>query len=339
MLELRAGTDLTIDKTPYLTSGAVLIQPTGGAVQVAAQAATLIVASGAAQLAVGAPATGLLAKVYAGQAELDIPGNPPAPIAAPRQVILVAETRLPVTALPLHYLDADPWDHQYLSEAEVVSTQLGAAANGFNSQVPPGQGKDAAFYQALLPNLGGQPDFATAFASVQRSQPGGAGAAAKPGDYLIASVIALRGTRGTFESRLNDEMVFSGQGAPWGFVAYDQGVTDLTGVLNDVLGAIGRASLPVGGGPASQIAIGPPATNPPLATTRPPGRTSTPTTTATTTPSNPRQPRPPTTTTTTTAVPLIQLPVPVLPGPLGSLLNPLLDPLIQALNNLLGGHH
>jgi hypothetical protein len=40
-----------------------------------------------------------------------------------------------------------------------------------------------------------------------------------------------------------------------------------------------------------------------------------------------------------TGPPLIQLPVPVLPGVLGTLLNPLIDPLIQALNNLLGGKH
>ncbi len=338
MLQLGTGADFTIDKTSRLASGAILIQANGPALQVLAQAATLVVASGVAQLAVGSAATGLLVKVYQGQAHLDIPGNPPAPVAAPRQISLVPETRLPVTAVPLHYLDSDPWDHRYLSEAEVISTQLGAAASGFNSQVPAGQGKDAAFYQALVPNLKGEADFPSAFASVQRSQPGGTAAAgaAKPGDYLIASVIALRGASGTFESRLTSELVFSRQGAPWGFVAYDQGVTDLTAVLNDVLGAIGRAALPVGGSGASQIAIGPPVTSPGSPTTRP-VRGSAPTTTTTTAPSNPGQPRPPTTT-TTAPVPLIQLPVPVLPGPLGSLLNPLLDPLIQALNNLLGGH-
>lgn len=297
--------------------------------EVSALAANFVVGSGVAQLAVGSVADGVLAKVYVGSAHLDIAGNPPARISAPREITLAPETRLPVQAQPLRYQDSDAWDHMYLSDAEVLSTQLGAAATGFDAQVPASEGHDPVFYQALLPALVAQPDFATAFASIEHTP--AAGLSAKPGDYLIASVIALRGTRGTFQSRLTDELVFAGQGAPWGFVAYDQGVTDLTGVLNDVLGAIGRSS-GSSGGPASQIAIGPPAASTP--STRP--RTTP--TTVTTIPANPRQPRP-TTTTTTVPPPLIAAPAPVPPGLLGSLLNPLLDPLINALNNILSGHH
>jgi hypothetical protein len=333
VLQLRTGTQLVIGKTPRLAMGDLLIQAIGHPVQVSAQEATLVVPAGVAQLAVGTVATGMTAKVYEATSHLDIAGNPPAPIAAPRQITLTPQTRLPVQATPLQYQDSDAWDHLYLATAEAVSTQLGAAGTGFNAQVPANQGKDAAFYQQLVPTLIGRADFVSAFDGVQRQQPVGPAPAAKPGDYLIASVIALHGTNGTFNDRLTNELIFSAQGAPWGFVAYDQGVADLTGVLNDVLAAIGRAALPFTGAPASQIAI-PPPSSPSTPTTRP-NRQATPTTRPATTTTNPRQPRP--ATTTTTIPPSLQLPVPVLPGPLGAILNPLLDPLIQALNNILAG--
>ncbi len=335
VLQLRNGTQLVIAKTPRLASGSVLIQAVGEPVQVSAQESTLVVPAGVAQLTVGTVATGMTVKVYEATSHLDIAGNPPATIAAPRQITLTPQTRLPVQASPLQYQDSDSWDHLYLATAVAISTQLGAAAIGFNAQVPSNQGKDAAFYQQLLPTLSGRADFVSAFDGVQRQQPVAPAPAAKPGDYLIASVIALRGTNGTFTDRLTNELAFSAQGAPWGFVAYDQGVHDLTGVLNDVLAAIGRAALPFTGAPASQIAIPPPPSSSSSPTTRP--RQSTPTTrTITTTPANPRQPHP-ATTTTTVPLPLLQLPVPVLPGPLGAILNPLLDPLLQALNNILAG--
>jgi hypothetical protein len=333
VLQLRTGTQITVDTTPQLTGGAVLIQPVGRELRVAAQRATLVVPAGVAQLDVGSIAASLTAKVYQATSHLDIPGNPAVAIAAPRQITLTPETHLPVGASPLQYLDSDAWDHLYLATAMTVSAQLAAAANGFNAQLSANQGKDAAFYQQLLPALSGRSDFVDAFSSAQKQQPIGAAPAAKPGDYLIASVIAMRGTRGNLESRLSNELVFVAQGASWGFVAYDQGVTDLTGVLADVVAAIGRAALPFTGAPASQIAIGPPGggTTP---TTRPGTRPPPTTTPPTTIPSNPRPPRP---VTTTTTPPGGLLPVPLLPGPLGSILNPLLDPLIQALNNILAG--
>ncbi len=337
VLQLRTGTLLTVDKTPRLTAGAILIQANENEVRIAAQRATLVVPSGVASLDISTAAT-LTAKSYKATAFLDIPGNPAADITAPRQVVLAPDTHLPVTATPLKYSDSDSWDRQYLASAAAVSTQLATAATGFNAQLTANEGKDASFYQQILPGLSGRPDFVAAFAGAQQQQPIGAAAAAKPGDYLIAEVIALRGTTGNFGDRLGSEMVFFAQGAGWGFVAYDQGVTDMTGVLNDVLAAIGRAALPfTSGTPSSQIAIGPtpgPTTN----TTRPSSRPTTPGPT-TTTPVNPRPVHPTVTAPTSPQLPVLQLPVPVLPGPLGNLLNPLLDPLIQALNNILKPHH
>jgi hypothetical protein len=333
-LQLRAGSQLVVDDKLRLLSGAVLIQPAGEAIQVSTEDVTVVVPSGVAQLAVAPGATTTTTvKVYQSTSQLDVAGNPTEPVSAPRQVVVTTESTFPIPATPLKYQDTDGWDHLYLAPAITISGQLAAAASGFDAQVPANQGKDAAFYQQLVPALSGNGDFVTAFGAAERAQPAGSAPTAKPGDYLIASVIAERGAHGTLSSRLTDELAFWYEGAPWGFVAYDQGVNDLTGVLDDVLGAIGRATLPFTGPPPSQIAIGPPPTSPP--TTKP---SRTPTPVGTTTTINPRLPRPPPTTTTTTAPPpLIQLPVPVLPGSLGTLLNPLLDPLIQALNNILGG--
>lgn len=332
VIQMRAGTDISIAKTPRLTAGSILIQPMGSTVDVLAQDATFVVPSGVAQLAVGSIATGVIAKVYLGTSRLDIPGNPPAPIQAPRQITLTPETRLPVQALPIQYQPTDPWDHLYLVQAETISSQLAAAATGFNAQVPASEGDKASFYQQLLPALSGQPDFATAFATIETEQP-----ATQPGAFVIASVIALRGTAGSFVERLNNELVFFSQGAPWGLVAYSQGVMDLTGVLNDVLAAIGRAVVPISGAPASQIAIGPPPTSSGGTTpVHPNGRPTTITPSTTVAPATP-SPHPTPTTSPAKAPAGLQLPVPVLPGILGSLLNPLLDPLIQALNNILAG--
>jgi hypothetical protein len=333
VIQMRVGTHLTVNKTPRLTSGSILIEPTGTTVRVFAQDATLVVPDGVAQLTVGSITTGLISKVYMGTSQLDIPGNPPAPIKAPRQIILTPETRLPVEALPIQYQDSDLWDHLYLSEAETISSQLAAAATGFNAQVPASEGDEASFYQQLLPGLDGQPNFASDFETIEHEQlvspP-----AAQPGAYLIASVIALRASAGTFEDRLSGGLIFFSQGAPWGLVGYDQGVMDLPGVLNDVLAAIGRATLPITGAPASQIAIGPPpAVGGAAPHTGGSPTTTTPATSATT-PAGRNQPA------SSKKVPppaITPLPVPVLPGALGSLLDPLLDPLIQALDNILSG--
>jgi hypothetical protein len=335
VLQLRAGSLLIVDDALRLLAGPVLIQPTGRPLQVAALDGALVVPSGVAQLAIATGGSSLTAKVYQATAQLEVTGNAPESVAAPREVTIGPDSPLPVAATPLRYQDSDPWDHLFLAPAEAISAQLAAAAAGFDAQVPANQGTDATFYQRLVPSLSAESDFASAFDAVQHAQPLGPAPAAKPGDYLITTVIALRGTRGTFSNRLHDELVFSAQGAPWGFVAYDQGVNDLTAVLNDVLAAIGRASLPFTGPPGTQIALGPPTTAPP--TTRPSRPATTTPTTASPNPGQPRPPLPTPTTTTTAPPPAGILPVPVLPGPLGQILNPLLDPLIQALNNILGG--
>ncbi|MGH9125935.1 MAG: hypothetical protein ACRDZ8_14585 [Acidimicrobiales bacterium] len=338
MVLMRPGTNLVLGPTLRLVVGDILVQPAGHTIKVATPEATLVVPSGAIQLAM--PTAGNLGvKVYQSTANVEVAGSPPVAIAAPRQVVLTSQTQPPLQVVPLQYRDDDTWDRQYLAQAVEVSTQLAAAATGFNAQIPAADASDVAFYQALLPQLAGRADFVQAFDAVIQHQ-ATPSAKSMAGDYLMASIIALRGARGSLQDRMNAELAFFAQGAPWGFVAYDQGVTNLSGVLSDVLGAIGRATLPSSGS-SPQIAL------PPLSTTSPttvPPATKTPTSTPTaigppvTTPTTvPATPTKPTGPTTTTVPPLIQLPVPIIGGPLGNVLDPLLDPIIQTLNNILAG--
>ena len=336
MLELRAGSHLTIDKVPRVSDGDVLIEPEGRGLSVAAGTSTLAVSAGAAQLS--RVSGDLTAKVYKATSMLEIPGNPPLVVTAPREAVLTISSRLPISATPLTYAEGDSWDRRYLATVESFARQLSAAATGFDAQLAPGQGHDAPFFQQLVPALAQRPDFPPAFQVIQALQPAGAAAPSTPGDYLIATVIALHGTRGTLTDRMHDELLFKAQNADWGLVAYDQGVPDLLAVLNDVLAAIGRAKLPFAGGSA-QVAITPTTPSSPLPT----GRSQLPIPT-TATPTNTAPSRNPTSShqqpTTTTSPPLLQLPrLPANGDPLGPILNPLLNPLIDALNALLAGHH
>jgi hypothetical protein len=335
-LELRAGTHLTMDKVPRVTDGDVLIEPEGRALSVSAGTSTLAVPTGAAQIS--RVSGDLTAKVYKATSTLEIPGNPPLVVTAPREAVLTISSLLPISATPLTYAEGDSWDRRYLATVESFARQLSAAATGFDAQLAPGQGHDPAFFQQLVPALAQRADFVPAFQVIQALQPSGASAPSTPGDYLIATVIALHGTRGTLSDRMRDELVFKAQNADWGLVAYDQGVSDLLGVLNDVLAAIGRAKLPFAGGSA-QVAITPTTAITPL----PAGRAQLPipTTAAPTTTTQARGSAfPHQLPTTTTSPPLLQLPrLPAKGDPLGPILNPLLNPLIDALNALLAGHH
>lgn len=327
VVELRSGTALTIDKVSRLTAGGLLIEPAAHPVHVASANATLVVPVGAAQLAMNPGLDGgLTAKVYKERSSLQIPGNPALGIAAPRQALLKITSRLPIPATPLQYDDTDPWDRRYLATVEAFSRQLTAAATGFNAQLPSSQVHDAAYYQRLLPDL-------TTALVAQNLQD--QAAPVKPGDYLIALSLAMRARRGTFADRLHQELAFQAEGADWGLVSVDQGVTDLGPVLNDVLAAIDRASLPFTTPGSGQVAFGPaPPTAPAIspATTRPrPGTKTTPTSVPAVANRFPTQISIP----PTTAAPILGH-LPKTGTPLDPLLDPLIDPLIDLLNRILG---
>lgn len=154
----------------------------------------------------------------------------------------------------------------------------------------------ASFYESVLPALAEEREFGDDLVQGRA-----------PGEVLVGAAITVQGQRGTFRERWESVFAFRDAGAAWGIVALDQGVSSGP-VLDTVQLAIS--------GPA-------PAEPAPVTTTTPPPPTTTvavdvppsvdPTTTTTTVP----QPTPP-------------------PPPEDGLLTPLLTPVEQLLDDVLG---
>jgi hypothetical protein len=312
-----------MDATPFLETGDMLVEPGRQPIHVQTDLAVADVTSGATRLT---RTLGLTVKSYVSTSALEAPGRPVLPVRAPRQANVAAKDLLPESAVPLAYDAHDPWDHRYLARAEALGNQLQLAATGLDNQLAPDAGQAPAFYKALLPALDKQVGFDDAFYRIQEAAvPIGQPSFATPGNYLVATVIALHGTAGSFAERMTEEFGFARQGADWGLVAYDQGVADDASIPAEVLAAIDRAplqfALPPGqaifsAGPTttvlpSLLASPPTVARPPAPTHSqpPPGQSS---------PTLPQAPSPP-------------------PLPGNNLVSPLLDPLTNAVNQTLGG--
>jgi len=273
---------------------------------------------------------GLTVKAYISTASLVAPGRPALAVRAPRQASVTDRDLLPQSALPLAYDDTDPWDHRYLASADALGRQLTADVRGFDAQLTPSQGHTPGFYKLLLPRLNGQAGFDAVFSKVQGSAttPGQPGVAT-PGNFLVGSAVALEGKMGTFAERWLSEFAFAGEGANWGLVAYDQGVTNTPVLSDEVLVAIGKAplifTLPL---PQRTLQLGLQA-NAGTTTTAPGTTTPSPLKKRTTPPTSSPPP-----TTPPPSGPLPQVPVTGI-SPVDKLLDPLLNPLVDTLNNLL----
>jgi len=142
-----------------------------------------------------------------------------------------------------------------------------------------------------------------------------------PGETLVGAAITLEGARGTFTERWGAVFGFRDEGAPWGLVALDQGVSRVP-LLATIDGSISR-------GP-TQFASGPP-TGAPSSLAPPRGGSATTVARATTTTTTPARPRPGTATTTTitprttltTVVGPINTGAPVIDGTISSLVDTL----------------
>lgn len=244
------------------------------------------------------------AAVYRGSATFDSAGQARS-IPALRTLEVSALGRPPAAASPLKVDDTntDPWDRQFLGEAIDLGSTLDRYSTTYSQTIGVSNGVTIGGYKAALPSLVDEADFTPALLA-ESPHP--------PGEFFIGAAIASLSRRGSFADRWRDAFAFHDAGANWGFVALDQGVaTDpLLSTIQDALNAtpfafaqVGRTPATVGTAPTTAGAG--PSTTPP---TRPVGGPTT---------------APPTTPPPTTTIP-----------PSGS---PLVDGIVNDVNNLLGG--
>lgn len=307
-----------------LVSGDVLVLASGDAATVVAGDSTVQV-TGAAKVSKD---LAVVVAVYQGAAGVESAGRPVS-VPALRQVTVPAPG-LPSRPTPLAFSASDSWDQRYLGDAMDLGNQLAARSKGFSAQLPAGTAT-VAFFRQLLPGLASQP-FDESLLVAGRA----------PGETLVGAAITLEGTKGQFPERWAAVFGFHDDGAAWGLVAVDQGVSRGP-LLSAVDAAIARvpgiggqtvAGAPSGGGgggvaaPALQSSTGATPTTVPARPASAGGQTA-PAPTPSPTPLVPSTPSPlATPTPTPTPTPAV--------GPLNTGI-PLLDDTVRAVVEALTG--
>lgn len=315
-LELRSGTDLelraaTADERArtVLVSGDLLVRSPQQPLTVTSGDEEVMV-SGTARISRG---LALVVATYDGSATVSSAARSII-VPALRQVAVPAAGLFPVRPSPLDFSSEDGWDQRYLSGAIGLSAELLARSRGFSAQLAPTEGRTAAYFRSLVPRLAAEPAFQGSLVSGARV----------PGETLVGAAITLEGVNGSFADRWAAVFGFHDEGAPWGLVAMDQGVSRVP-LLATIESAIGRTppSFALAKPGADPTSLAPP-------TTRPSSAAAAVTTTSTTVAPSVR----PTTPTTT---PVVLAPTTVAPtGPLNTG-TPLIDNTANALVNTLNG--
>lgn len=313
-MELRTGTDVEFRATdagegfrPTLLGGDVLVRAPEQPLTIFSGDEEIVV-RGATRVSRG---LALLAATYEGSATVSSAARSLV-VPALRQVAVPAAGVFPVRPSPLEASPDDTWDQRYLSAAIGLSAELQARSRGFTAQLAAGEGKTVNYFRELLPRLAGEPAFQASSLNALRP----------PGETLIGAAITLEGTRGSFADRWAAVFSFHDDGAPWGLVAFDQGVSRVP-LLELIESAVRRGptnfALAEPGRPPSSL---------PTPTTRPPAPRPVVTTTTV-----PRAARP----TTPTTIPPATTPTTIAPtGPLNTG-TPVIDDTVNALVNTLTG--
>lgn len=260
-LELRSGSEVVLDAQPAgpaganlrpsLLSGDLLVTAGAGAVSVGAAADTdVTVAGGAARLGRGAAVS---AASYTAQVTVASTGRS-LEVRPLRQVSVPSAGLLPGRPSPLVYKGGDSWDQRFLGDAIDLGIQLVSRSRGFTAQLGPTEGHTPGFYRQILPALENEPAFGDASLDPQRS----------PGETLVGLAITVQGRRQGFADRLRDVFAFHDDGAAWGLVALDQGVSRAP-LLSGVDEAIGRGPLSAAEAPPRPVPV--PSATPPAGTT------------------------------------------------------------------------
>lgn len=304
-LELAEGANLRLSDPPSLLSGRVVVVPGSTRPVPVEVAGTRVTALGPARLDRDLAVT---AASYRTGLRLDSAGRrlrvPPL-----RQATVAALGELPSQVDPIAYDAGDPFDREYLAGAADLGAELDARSRGLTASLARGEGRTPGFFRLLLPELENEPAFGVGSLAPGRDA----------GETLVGIAIALRGSGGTFATRVQEVFAFRDAGADWGLVALDQGVDEIPQVVSTVDQAIGRAPLAFAPPPSTRPASGPPVQAPE--------------------PAAPPPTSPPPAAPVTTTPPPVTVPPPVVPGPVAPPVTqpPLLAPITDLLVGLLPG--
>lgn len=246
-VSLRKGTQVKLTQapnssidSPTLVAGDLLVEAPRGRVVVNAGDSDVVVEAGAARLA---RSPSLVVGTYSGTAMVTSAGRG-LQVPALHQATVVAVGLLPSQSSPLVYTTGDSWDERFLGDAIQLGDELAARSRGFTAQLRPGQDTNAGFYRQLIPALETQPDFGSTVVA-----PGG-----PAGETLVGLAITAEGSKGSFTDRLQQVFAFHEDGAAWGLVALDQGVSrvKILATVDDALGR-GPSLLAAPVAPAQQV--------------------------------------------------------------------------------------
>ncbi len=253
-VELRAASNVELAKAansrppevkPMVLGGDVLAT-TGEAELGLTAGAVGVLVRGAAKVSMTAQS--VVVSSYTGSAEVTAAGQT-ITVPALRQVVVPAAGPV-ATPTPVAYHADDAWDMRYLGDAIALGNELDARSQGFSAQVGTTDGRTPDFYRRLLDRLAAEPSFTDESLAVDRL----------PGETLVGAAIAVEGTMGSFEERWAKVFAFRDQGASWGLVALDQGVTraPLVAVVDEGIGkgpTLITKPPPTGSGDGSAIAL------------------------------------------------------------------------------------
>lgn len=203
--EFRSGdvdAEVLVGAPPTLRSGDGLV--TGGFPAAIAYDTTTVSAQGPLKLSADIPQ----AASYAGGARINGAGGLEQ-VEGLRQVVLTPSA----TPVPFEYDPADAWDRRHLGEAIAFGERLEALARGYTNDLRPGP-RPVSFYEAVLPPLADEREFG---GDLLDDRPAG--------ETVVGAAIAIQGRDGTFRERWISVFRFRDEGAAWGLVALDQGVS------------------------------------------------------------------------------------------------------------------
>ena len=323
-LDLRDGTTLRMDSSPFLETGDLLVVPARASrpITVITDDSTTV-ARGPSRLS---RAVAMTAASYRAGLQLDTPGAAGVAVQPLRQATIAARGVTPSGQLasPLTYNESDGWDRRYLAEAMSLDHQLEAQSRGFTANQR-GVTADQTLLVSLYPELRNQTELARLVASSPAQD-----LLTQPGELLVGAGIALQATHGTFADRWSQVFDFRGAGATWGLVAVDQGLIDSSKLTGAIEAALGLANLPFGhqtaapAGPVAPVGGGGVALGPVTPTTT--TATTTATTVPPTTPGHPSPSPPPPGPVPGPVPPSVPTIPPVSTGtPVDQIVNPLID--------------